>query len=46
MDLEIIYKDDYCICVNKPNNVVVHHSYLSRNVSDEQSLLQLLETIW
>ncbi len=44
MDLEIIYNDDYCICVNKPNNVVVHHSYLSRNISDEQSLLQLLET--
>ena len=43
MELEIIYKDDYCICVNKPNNVVVHHSYHSRNISDEKSLLQLLE---
>jgi tRNA pseudouridine65 synthase len=44
MELEIIYKDDYCICVNKPNNLIVHHSYHSRNISDEKSLLQLLET--
>lgn len=43
MELEVIYKDEYCICVNKPNNVVVHHSFLSRNVADEKSLLQLLE---
>jgi tRNA pseudouridine65 synthase len=44
MDLEIMYQDEYCICVNKPNNVVVHHSFLSRNIAEEQSLLQLLET--
>ena len=44
MELEIIYKDDYCICVNKPDNLIVHHSYHSRNISDEKSLLQLLET--
>lgn len=41
--LEVIYEDEYCICISKPNNVVVHHSYLSRNVADEESLLQLLE---
>jgi tRNA pseudouridine65 synthase len=43
MPLEVIYQDKYCICVNKPNNVLVHHSFLSRNVADEKSLLQLLE---
>lgn len=43
MSLEIIYEDDYIICVNKPNNVLVHHAYHSRNVADEKSLLQLLD---
>ncbi len=43
MSLEIIYEDEFCIAVTKPNDVVVHHAYHSRNVRDEQSLLQLLE---
>lgn len=43
MELQIIYEDDYIICVGKPNNVVVHHAYHSRNVADEASLLQLLD---
>ena len=43
MNLEIIFEDDYIICVNKPNNVLVHHAFLSRNVGDEDSLLQLIE---
>lgn len=43
MSLEIIFEDDYIICVNKPNNVLVHHAFLSRNVADEDSLLQLIE---
>jgi tRNA pseudouridine65 synthase len=43
MNLEIIYQDKYCILVNKPNNVLVHHAHHSRNKSDEDSLLQLLE---
>lgn len=37
-----IYEDDYIICVNKPNNMLVHHAYHSRNVINEQSLLQEL----
>ena len=32
MSLEIIFEDDYILCVNKPNNVLVHHAFLSRNV--------------
>ncbi|WP_299133690.1 pseudouridine synthase [uncultured Tenacibaculum sp.] len=43
MKLEVIYQDEYIVCVTKPNNVVVHHAHHSRNVSDEKSLLQLLD---
>jgi tRNA pseudouridine65 synthase len=43
MSLEIIFEDENIICVNKPNNVLVHHAFLSRNVADEDSLLQLIE---
>lgn len=42
MHLELIYEDEYCLCVSKPNDMVVHHAYHSRNVIDEQSLLQVL----
>jgi tRNA pseudouridine65 synthase len=40
--IELLFEDDYCIIVNKPNNVLVHHSYYSRNITDD-SLLQLLK---
>lgn len=43
MSVEIIYQDDYIVCVSKPNDVVVHHAHHSRNVLDEKSLVQLLE---
>lgn len=43
MNLQIIYEDQWVLCVNKPNNMVVHHAFFSRNVSDELSLLQLVE---
>ena len=43
MNLEIIFEDEYILCVNKPNNVLVHHAFLSRNVADEASLLQLID---
>ena len=42
MSVDILYEDEYIICVSKPNNVVVHHAHHSRNVADEESLLQLL----
>lgn len=41
--IEILYEDDYCLVVSKPNNVLVHHAHHSRNKIDEASLLQLLE---
>lgn len=43
IQIEIIHQDEYCILVNKPNNMLVHHAYHSRNNIDEESLLQLLE---
>ncbi|WP_299104587.1 pseudouridine synthase [uncultured Tenacibaculum sp.] len=42
MNLEIIYEDDFIIGVSKPNNMLVHHSDYSKNVSEEASLIQLL----
>ncbi|MEX6625708.1 pseudouridine synthase [Tenacibaculum salmonis] len=42
MSLTILFEDEYIIGVSKPNNIVVHHAYHSRNVSEEDSLLQLL----
>jgi tRNA pseudouridine65 synthase len=43
MNLQVIYEDQWILCVNKPNNMVVHHAYFSRNVASELSLLQLAE---
>ncbi|WP_320243935.1 pseudouridine synthase [Tenacibaculum sp. 1B UA] len=43
MNLDVLYEDDYILCVSKPNNVVVHHAHHSRNVADEDSLLQLIQ---
>ena len=42
--VDIIYEDEYVLCVAKPNNVLVHHAFHSRSVADEDSLLQLLDT--
>lgn len=40
--IDIVYEDNWLIVVNKPNNVLVHHSYYARNIEDD-SLLQLLK---
>ena len=42
MSLQIIFEDEYLLCVSKPNNMLVHHAHHSRNVADETSLLQLI----
>ncbi|WP_298516288.1 pseudouridine synthase [uncultured Kordia sp.] len=39
----ILYEDDFVITVSKPNNMLVHHSLMARNQSDEQTLLELLQ---
>ena len=41
--LEISFEDDYLIAVNKPNNVLVHHSHMARNQSEDASLVELLQ---
>lgn len=43
MSIQTLFEDDYLVCVSKPNNVVVHHAKFSKNISDEQSLLQILQ---
>lgn len=41
--VRVLYEDSFCILVNKPNNVLVHHAHHSRNKLHEESLLQLIE---
>lgn len=43
MSLQVLFEDEYVLCVSKPNNMLVHHAYHSRNVADEVSLLQYIE---
>ncbi len=43
MSLEIIFEDEYILCVHKPNNMLVHHAFHSRNLADETSLLQFIK---
>ena len=43
MSLEVVFEDEYILCVSKPNNMLVHHAHHSRNVADETSLLQFIE---
>lgn len=42
MKIEILYEDEYFVCVSKPNNVLIHHANYSKNVSNELSLIELL----
>jgi len=44
--LAICYEDEYILAVLKPNNVLVHHSSMARNQSDEKSLIQLLFDVY
>mgnify|MGYP000203400174 FL=1 len=44
MNVAVIFEDQYILCVSKPNNMLVHHAFHSRNVADETSLLQQIET--
>lgn len=39
--IEIIYEDAYYIFINKPNNLLVHHSHYARNI-EENSLMEIL----
>jgi len=44
MSIPVIFEDKYILCVSKPNNKVVHHAHHSRNVAEEVSLLQAIES--
>lgn len=41
MEIPVLFEDEYCFVVNKPNNLLVHHSHYARNI-EEQSLVELL----
>ncbi|MDX6745934.1 pseudouridine synthase [Polaribacter sp. PL03] len=43
MSMQVVFEDEYLLCVSKPNNMLVHHAHHSRNVADETSLLQLIQ---
>src|SRR5690606_3237360 len=36
----VLYEDDYCLAINKPNNMLVHHSHYARNLEESQSLVE------
>jgi tRNA pseudouridine65 synthase len=39
----ILYEDEFILAAAKPNNMLVHHSSMARNQSEEQTLLEVLE---
>jgi len=39
----ILYEDDFIVAINKPNNILVHHSSMSRNQQNQENLIQLLK---
>ena len=41
--MEIHFQDDYFVVINKPSNLLVHHSHYARNI-EEESLVELLES--
>lgn len=41
MQIPVLYEDAFCVIVNKPNNVLVHHSHYARNI-EAPSLVDLL----
>lgn len=43
MQIEILFQDNYCLAVHKPNNILVHHSKMANNKFEEASLVQLLQ---
>ncbi len=41
----VLYEDDYMLVVNKPNNVLIHHSYYARNIKDQTLLEKIQEEL-
>lgn len=42
MMLRVLYEDESCFIVNKPSDLLVHHSHYARNI-EEESLVDLLK---
>jgi len=42
----ILFEDEFFIAVNKPNNMLVHHSAMSNNMLNEENLIQLLKRLY
>jgi len=42
MELDNLYEDEFCICVNKLNDMLVLNTKISRSVKQELSLLQFI----
>lgn len=43
VEIERLYEDEWIVAVNKPSNLLVHHSYYARNI-EETSLTELLRS--
>jgi tRNA pseudouridine65 synthase len=41
-EVPILFEDDYCLAINKPSNMLVHHSFSARNLKTTQSLMEHL----
>ncbi|WP_186279989.1 RluA family pseudouridine synthase [Fluviicola chungangensis] len=39
--VKVLFEDEWCLVVYKPNNLIVHHSYYARNI-EETSLTELI----
>jgi tRNA pseudouridine65 synthase len=39
----VLYEDEFCLAVSKPNRMLVHHSHYSRNLQEEASLFEWLK---
>lgn len=42
MDVLCCYEDEYIAVFNKPNDILIHHSYMARNLKGEKTLLEIL----
>ncbi len=42
--VQILFEDEYLLIVNKPSDLLVHHSHYARNI-DELSLVELLNDL-
>jgi tRNA pseudouridine65 synthase len=43
MKLKIVFEDNFCLAINKPNNILIHNSYYARNIK-EATVLDLLKS--